>query len=140
MSGRYHWGPWLWTCALSLLPLELWLLVRHVTDARIHVTSEATRELLFFALSLSSASLVELRNALYRVHRSTTFDSHFQACHIIAIITAVLYGVLLTGEFLRDATIVRHMYACSIAAAVFAAGFGADVQRIIHAEDHNAIL
>jgi hypothetical protein len=127
--GRFE--SWVAACILSLLPLVLWLLVHWTLGDHAGARQEAARELLFFALSMFSLSLNTLRRS-----RSTS-GLLFQVCLTCAIGTAALYGVFLTGEYLRHASMMHRAYSESIVSACVALGFAAIVHAFTPTENND---
>jgi hypothetical protein len=113
---KRHWGPWFLGCAMALVPLGTWIFVHYMVSQRVMIRAEATRELIFLAVSASSASLIALTGT------APTSWSRFwlYMALFLTIFAAVAYGVFLTGEALHAAARFRGAYYASIAIAVFA--------------------
>ncbi len=123
---------------MALLPLALSLLVHHIAGDRAGAPAAAARELLFFALSMCSLTLVDLRNLSRRARGRPGYESVFQMCLLVTIAAAVLYGAFVTGEIRHDAVVVRTAYSWSIVVALVAVTMATGVQGIIHSEDRHA--
>jgi hypothetical protein len=121
-----HWEAFLGACVFAFVPLGMWLLAHFMAGERVMIATEATRELLFFALSMSSTALLGLvdtaHGLLLRICLYVTV--------IITIFSAAAYGMFLNGEALHAVARMRGAYHVSIAAAITAFLFGALVHYL----------
>jgi tellurite resistance protein TehA-like permease len=121
-----HWGTWGFGCIMGLLPLIAWFLAQRLTGGRGIIGPDATREILFFALSTSSTAILSLGEDEERT-RSQLWT--FFAL-ILTIISALSYGELLTGDAVHAALRVRFAYHFSVSLAVATFFYGALVEGI----------
>jgi hypothetical protein len=124
--------------ALALLPLIVWLIVHAIASDLARARAEATRELLFFALSLCALTITELQGASHHLRFRAGFHTLLQASLFVIVVAAVLYGGFLTGDARGDRRVVAHTYSWAIAIAAIAFGLGMQVQRFLGQEDHHA--
>lgn len=111
-----NWVAWLLAYALALVPLGTWTLVQYMVGQHVVLRAEATRELIFFAVSTFSGSVIAVVDTTARVL------SRLMLCLSLigTIAAAVAYGAFLTGDALHAAARLRGAYHVSIGAAVLA--------------------
>jgi hypothetical protein len=107
----------------ALLPLLLWLLLVQVIGVEGHSgAAEASRELLFFSLTICTLALSELRNA-HATMRSRNWYETLCALSVIVIAgSAALYGVFLSVH--TKPKVLPRLFAFSISAAIVGFGIG----------------
>jgi hypothetical protein len=119
--GHRRWDAWFLVCALGLLPLGLWYVVRTAVTGRTSgVTAQASREFLYFALSTSAMALVTLLDAPPSRRQQWLRRTLFYACLGVVIAAAALYSAILTSEDLHEALYGMTMYHFSQSAALCA--------------------
>lgn len=113
---------------MGLLPLTAWILAHQLTGARAIIAAGATRELLFFALSTASTTLLSSGDgAGVNPSQSWSFGGL-----IITILATLCYGELITGEVLHAATQTRSAYNASVGLAIAAFTYSAAITWFIY--------
>jgi hypothetical protein len=117
---------------MALVPLGTWIMTQYMVGHHPTIRTEATRELLFFALSAASMALVVLNEAADGVW------SRFGilAALILTIASAIAYGEFLTGEALRAAVTLRPAYHWAIDLAIAAFFLSAIVEVFTRWRSH----
>src|SRR5579872_3523460 len=91
---------------MAIVPLITWILTQAVAGYRAPIRPEATRELLFYALSASSIALIATHD--------TAGNRWTQVATFIALLltigSAIVYGEFLFGETLRAAMDAHGVY------------------------------
>ncbi len=123
---------------LVLLPLILWILVHHIVLNRSGTQVTASRELLFFALSLCTLTLTELQDVSAKLRSMASFHTLFQATLFTINFAAVAYGAILTGDARHDVLVVQHAYHLSTAIAVTGFALSTRAQLFINQENDHA--
>ena len=113
---------------MGLLPLTAWILAHQLTGARVIIQAGATRELLFFALSTASTTLLSSSDGT-GVNQSQPWS--FGGL-IIPILATLCYGVFVTGEVLHAAIQTRFAYYASVGLAIGAFIYSATITGYIH--------
>jgi hypothetical protein len=113
---------------MGLLPLIAWYLGHGLIGGRGSLGPDATRELVFFALSTFSTALLGIGEVR---HHGRLLLWAF-AGQILAIVSAIFYGEFLIGDALHAATSVHFAYTISLALAGFAPIYGALTEVLIH--------
>ncbi len=124
---------WWWNCAAAVLPLVLWLLV-HLFKEDVKATAvEASKELLFFTLTICTLSLADLRRVGMRQHESVAQWFTFGT-----VTSAAFYGM-----FLFDSGANRVFERNVLIFAVFLAGaflaVGIRTQVVLAREGDDAV-
>lgn len=92
------------------------------------VGAGATRELLFFALSIASSSLLNLGDTIGRKQSQAWSFGGL----VITILATLYYGEFVTGEVLHAAMHVRFAYNASLRLAVAAFIYSAIITGLMH--------
>lgn len=128
-----HWRVWLIGCIIALFPLGAWLFARYLVGEPPTFGATATRELLFFGLSITGEGILALVEATQRM-RSPLLTYGAIA---IAIASAFVYGAFLIGEALHAAVRMRNAYHVSVALASIALGYGALIRTLTREGNEN---
>jgi hypothetical protein len=137
--SRQRWESWLWTCVFALLPLLLWWLLVQIIGVEGKTGAvDASRELLFFSLTMCTLALSELRNVHMVMRRRSGYESLFYASIVVIAGSAALYGVFLSVH--SSPTFVSRIFTFSIGAAVIGFGVGTCTQIFVHGGDAHAAV
>jgi hypothetical protein len=133
---RQRWESWVWTCIFALLPLLLWLLLVQIIGVEGKTgAAEASRELLFFSIAISTFALSGLRDANSLMRRRPGYESLFQGCLVVIAGSAASYGVFLTVH--SQPKLVARTFAFAIGIALVGFTVGTLTQLFIHNGDSN---
>ncbi len=121
-----HWEWWGIGCVMALAPLGAWILTHYLVGQRGALSLEATRELLFFALSVASTAVLALLRPAQR-ERSPLW---MFITLLITIASAVTYGGFLVGEALHAVARLRNAYTCALALTAAGLMWGAVIQGL----------
>jgi len=91
--NKHRWEQWLWTCVATLLPLPLWLfLVQVIGVERDAGAAEASRELLFFSLAVSTLALSDLRYVEAASRNRKGYETLNSVSLLVILGSVALYG------------------------------------------------
>jgi hypothetical protein len=128
---RHHWEVWLWTCVFALLPFLLWLLLVHVIGVEANTgAADASRELLFFSLTIGTIALSELRNVDAAKRTQGGYETLYSGSIIDITVSAAMYGVFLSVHGKPE--VLARILPFSLVFAVMGFAIGTGTQVFIH--------
>ncbi len=113
---------------MGLLPLGAWFLAHQLAGSPMIIEAGASRELLFFALSTASTTLLSLSDGVGRRHSQPLSFGGL----VITILATLCYGEFVTGDVLHAAIRTRFVYYASVGLAIAAFFYSAIITGFKH--------
>jgi len=115
----------------ALLPLLLWLLLVHVIGVEANTgVADASRELLFFSLTICTIALSELRNVEAAGRTRGGYETFYSGSIIDITASAAMYGVFLSVHGKPE--VLARILPVSIGMALAGVVIGTWTQIFIH--------